>query len=165
MLRHSSLICLWVQTGSQPRASSPSFLMKLRLVSHQLAAEFFFLLLNLSLRLNLSPCIQHCRDCQLRVQFADALGVFVFCLHNQGNQKSTDGKILGPLKLLRRKQRTMSNLRQPRCSCLATSLPVDSLLLPRLKCVSTRYEISIWLSELLIIEREFSWFKMHPPHT
>lgn len=122
MLRHSSLICLWVQTGSQSRASSPSFLMKLRLVSHQLAAEFFFLLLNLSLRLNLSPCIQHCRDCQLRVQFADALGVFVFCLHNQGNQKSTDGKILGPLKLLRRKQRTMSNLRQPRCSCLACYL-------------------------------------------
>lgn len=127
--------------------------------------RIFFLLLNLSLRLNLSPCIQHCRDCQLCVQFADALGVFVFCLHNQGNQKSTDGKILGPLKLLRRKQRTMSNLRQPRCSCLATSLPVDSLLLPRLKCVSTRYEISIWLSELLIIEREFSWFKIHPPHT
>lgn len=122
MLRHSSLICLRVQTGSQPRASSPSFSMKLRLVSHQLAAEFFFLLLNLSLRLNLSACIQRCRDCQLRVQFADALGVFVFCLHNQGNQKPTDGKILGPLKLLRRKQRTMSNLRQPRRSCLARYL-------------------------------------------
>lgn len=56
------------------------------------------LLLNLSLRLNLSPCIQQCRDCQLCVQFADALGVFVFCLHNQGNQKSPDGKILGSLK-------------------------------------------------------------------
>lgn len=138
-----SLICLCVQTGSRSRASSRSFDAVATNVTPAGRNVFFFLLLlllNLSLRLNLSWCIQQCRDCQLCVQFADALGVFVFCLHNQGNQKWTDGKILGPFKWLRRKLGTMSNLREA-----GLSLPLPRWILSRVSQHAGRFQFD-WRS-------------------